>query len=124
MGICQSKKKTPEDIDNEKISKEIDKENIDDHEREVEKIKLLLLGAGESGKSTVIKQMRVLYGADYSDEEKISFRLFIHQNVIETMELLCEAVQKMLPNESIFSSPEFQLVKRPDGSDLSPFRRT
>jgi hypothetical protein len=30
--------------------------------------------------------MRVLYGADYTDEEKESFRLSIHKNIIETME--------------------------------------
>jgi len=123
MGLCQSRKKTPEDFDNEKRSKDIDKENIDDHEREVEKIKLLLLGAGESGKSTVIKQMRVLYGAEYSDEEKISFRLFIHQNVIETMEALCDAATNLFPNDSIFATSQFQLIKKPEGGEFSQFRR-
>ena len=61
----------------------------------------MLLGAGESGKSTVVKQMRLLYGADYTEVEKESFRLSIHQNIIETMEILCDAVIEKNPYDSL-----------------------
>lgn len=46
-------------------------------------IKLLLLGAGESGKSTLFKQMRLIYGAGYSEEECAKLRPFLIGNVIE-----------------------------------------
>ncbi|GBG26257.1 Guanine nucleotide-binding protein subunit alpha [Hondaea fermentalgiana] len=46
-------------------------------------IKLLLLGSGESGKSTIFKQMRLIYGAGYPEEECIKLRPFLIGNVIE-----------------------------------------
>lgn len=42
--------------------------NEDDRPQEVDNLKFLLLGAGESGKSTLFKQMRINYVQDYSDE--------------------------------------------------------
>ena len=45
-----------------------------DAARQQHKVKLLLLGTGESGKSTLFKQMRVLYGTGYSEEERKQVR--------------------------------------------------
>lgn len=43
--------------------------NARDHDTEQKKIKLLLLGAGESGKTTVLKQMQIIYGKGFAEEE-------------------------------------------------------
>jgi guanine nucleotide-binding protein G(i) subunit alpha len=47
--------------------------------------KLLVLGAGESGKSTLVKQIVTLFGAGYGEEERKGFRPNIHNNVIEAI---------------------------------------
>ena len=54
-------------------------------------IKLLLLGAGESGKSTIFKQMKILYGdPTMSADDMMLVRSIIHNNLITTMQTLCE----------------------------------
>lgn len=46
------------------------------------KIKLLLLGAGESGKSTIFKQMRLLYGAPRSDDDLRMYGVVARSNIV------------------------------------------
>lgn len=54
MGVCQS----TEDKEQVMKSRAIDKEMMQGHLAQQKVVKLLLLGAGECGKSTVLKQMR------------------------------------------------------------------
>jgi len=52
------------------------------------KKKMLLLGAGESGKSTIFKQMQVMSAGGYSKQELASFKWIIHRNVIDAIQIL------------------------------------
>lgn len=46
-------------------------------------VKILLLGAGESGKSTFLKQMRIIHGQDFDQHAREEFRATIYSNVIK-----------------------------------------
>jgi len=52
--------------------------------------KLLLLGAGESGKSTLFKQMITIYGKGFSEKERQAYVSIISSNVISSIKTLCK----------------------------------
>jgi guanine nucleotide-binding protein G(q) subunit alpha len=52
----------------------------------------LRLGTGESGKSTFIKQMRIIHGAGYSDEDKRGFIKLVYQNIFMAMQSMIRAM--------------------------------
>jgi len=78
-----------------KASKGIERLMSQAYIMESEKIKLLLLGAGESGKSTIFKQMRVLFGAPLTEEEKNQITPVVYSNTISSMKMLVQAVRDM-----------------------------
>jgi len=53
--------------------------------------KILCLGPGESGKSTFIKQLKLLYLGKPSQKEMEGFIPVLHQNVVQTMQTLLKA---------------------------------
>ena len=74
-------------------SRQIDDENRQAMEEENLKVKLLLLGAGESGKSTLFRQMEILYGKGFSeDDRRTQFTNVVYLNTIQAMKALCNAV--------------------------------
>jgi len=91
MGACQSFSNSAEGERKRKLLKReslIEKMMAQSKQEEDSKIKLLLLGAGESGKSTIFKQMRVLYGAALSVEEKQVITPIVYTNTISSMKIL------------------------------------
>ncbi|GIQ89333.1 guanine nucleotide binding protein (G-protein), alpha subunit, partial [Kipferlia bialata] len=48
-------------------------------------VRVLLLGPGGSGKSTIFRQMRVLYKEGFSQEQRIRYRRHIVQNILVGM---------------------------------------
>ncbi|XP_069763959.1 beta-1,3-N-acetylglucosaminyltransferase manic fringe-like isoform X1 [Narcine bancroftii] len=58
-------------------------------------VKILLLGAGESGKSTFLKQMRIIHGEDFDRSTLEEFRDTIHGNVVSGMRVLLDAREKL-----------------------------
>ncbi|KAI9477133.1 guanine nucleotide binding protein, alpha subunit [Zychaea mexicana] len=72
-------------------------DEIDDHLR-MEKlnmqnqVKLLLLGAGESGKSTLLKQMKLIHEGGFSLDERMAYREIIYSNTIQSMHVILDAM--------------------------------
>lgn len=58
-------------------------------------IKLLLLGAGESGKSTIFKQMRILYGEGFGDESRKQTAPVIVSNLISGTKTVLENTDRL-----------------------------
>ena len=46
---------------------------------------MLLLGAGECGKSTIVKQMKIIHDKGYSMEEREMFRDLVFSNVVHSL---------------------------------------
>lgn len=98
MGNCLgdvSAEKKKNDMLDKQLRSQWDKENG--------KIKILLLGAGESGKSTLFKQMKLLYTnqASFSEEEKETFRRAIYSNIIQDSKTLALATENHTPIKDV-----------------------
>jgi len=99
MGNCNaSEKPSAEEQAKRKkeaaVNKDVDTKMEKDHKADEAVNKLLLLGAGESGKSTLFKQMITIYGKGFPDAERKTFIPVIHNNIIVSMKTLATQVNK------------------------------
>lgn len=93
---------SPEELEQRYKSQEIDKMLEKDKQAFRRQVKLLLLGAGESGKSTFLKQMRIIHGIKFEYELLKEYQQDIYQNVIRGMKVLVDARNKLdIPWEDI-----------------------
>jgi len=81
MGGCCG---APADPQDRNVQREMDQANRAD-QRE---IKLLLLGAGGSGKSTLFKQLEYIHGQGFPPRQRLLFQKQIHEQLIESMKIL------------------------------------
>ncbi|KAG1276371.1 hypothetical protein G6F65_009273 [Rhizopus arrhizus] len=52
-------------------------------------------GAGESGKSTILKQMKLIHDGGYSRDEREAFKEIIFSNTVQSMRVILEAMENM-----------------------------
>uniref|UniRef100_A0A6B2L941 Uncharacterized protein n=1 Tax=Arcella intermedia TaxID=1963864 RepID=A0A6B2L941_9EUKA len=57
-------------------------------------VKLLLLGAGESGKSTIAKQVKLIHLKGFTDAEIMNYKSTIYANVITSLQALIQAAEE------------------------------
>ncbi|XP_013800426.2 guanine nucleotide-binding protein subunit alpha-15 [Apteryx mantelli] len=77
------------------IDRRINKILREEKRRDQQELKLLLLGTGESGKSTFIKQMRIIHGAGYSEEDRKHFAKLVFQNIFTSMQAMILAMEML-----------------------------
>ncbi|XP_060766402.1 guanine nucleotide-binding protein G(t) subunit alpha-3-like [Neoarius graeffei] len=58
-------------------------------------VKILLLGAGETGKSTIMKQMKILYHGGFTKEEQLEFKAVIYGNVLQSALAIVAGMEKL-----------------------------
>ncbi|XP_065511823.1 guanine nucleotide-binding protein subunit alpha-14 isoform X1 [Caloenas nicobarica] len=90
-GCCLS----AEEKESQRISAEIERQLRRDKRDARRELKLLLLGTGESGKSTFIKQMRIIHGSGYSEEDRKGFTKLVYQNVFTAMQAMIRAMDTL-----------------------------
>ncbi|KAF6732978.1 Guanine nucleotide-binding protein G(i) subunit alpha-2 [Oryzias melastigma] len=73
-------------------SKMIDKNLREDGEKAAREVKLLLLGAGESGKSTIVKQMKIIHEDGYSEDECKQYRAVVYSNTVQSIMAIIKAM--------------------------------
>jgi GTPase SAR1 family protein len=96
-------------------------------EEERLKLKVLLLGAGESGKSTVVKQIKLIGNARHlheSEEEKKKHTAALRRNIIEAIQILLQAskiLNEPLENTLLQETAEKVLELDPSSSSNEDF---
>jgi len=95
-------------------------------ERAQQKItKMLLLGAGESGKSTIFKQMKIINKDGYSEEERKGFIAVVHSNTVQSMQALMGGFAKCnvpMPDDLAALNAKFDGLKGAEklGPEITP----
>jgi GTPase SAR1 family protein len=85
MGCCGSKDERTAEIDRQIKAAAKEARNV---------IKLLLLGAGESGKSTVLKQMKVMHESTYTAADLMTYRDVVLSNTLNSLHKILEAMDR------------------------------
>ena len=73
----------------------IDRQIKKDAEAARKLVKLLLLGAGESGKSTIAKQMKILHQDGFSEVERSNFKPVVYANTAQSMIAILKAMESL-----------------------------
>ncbi|XP_044585619.1 G protein alpha q subunit isoform X3 [Cotesia glomerata] len=118
MACCLSE----EAKEQKRINQEIERQLRRDKRDARRELKLLLLGTGESGKSTFIKQMRIIHGSGYSDEDKRGFIKLVYQNIFMAMQSMIRAMDLLKISYGDSSSQEkAELVRSVDFETVTTF---
>ncbi|PRP82350.1 guanine nucleotide-binding protein alpha-1 subunit [Planoprotostelium fungivorum] len=84
----------PTDFTQPTAAKLIDQTLSEERGRQVLESKLLLLGAGEAGKSTIQRQIRIQYGEGFTERERLAYKSVVHNNLVSSVKMLIHSAQE------------------------------
>ncbi|XP_065809183.1 guanine nucleotide binding protein (G protein) alpha v1 [Labrus bergylta] len=87
MGLCLGTEVTEEKKARIHSAK-IDRELYESAKKEMNVVKILLLGAAESGKSTLVKQMKIIHSNGFTKQELTSFKPAVLDNLLTSMKFV------------------------------------
>ncbi|KAK6912881.1 Guanine nucleotide binding protein (G-protein), alpha subunit [Dillenia turbinata] len=126
MGLLCSRHQHHDEAEIEENTQAAEIERRIEQESKAEKHiqKLLLLGAGESGKSTLFKQARLrpiklLFQTGFDEAELRSYISVIHANVYQTIKILHDGSKELAQNEADSSKYVLSLENKDIGEKLS-----
>ncbi|OUC47578.1 g-protein alpha subunit [Trichinella nativa] len=88
-------------------SRQIEKNLKEDGLQAAKDIKLLLLGAGESGKSTIVKQMKIIHESGFTAEDYKQYKPVVYSNTIQSMVAILRAMGTL---NIAFGNPEREVA--------------
>ncbi|TFK31071.1 G-protein alpha subunit-domain-containing protein [Crucibulum laeve] len=91
MGGCVSTPDRPGIARSDAIDRQIQEHN----KRFKRECKILLLGSGESGKSTIVKQMKIIHQGGFSMPELAEYRLIVYKNVLASAQAVILYMRKI-----------------------------
>ncbi|KAJ3077330.1 hypothetical protein HDU99_001203 [Rhizoclosmatium hyalinum] len=138
MGCANSSPVTAEDTESRRISRAIDTQLTSERRRleALRPVKLLLLGTGESGKSTILKQMKLIYDTGFSPEEIQTYRSSIILNLFSCVKTLAVQMDNLkipygyIPPDTVDSDsdeplpPQINNVRRRSSLAFDEVRQT
>uniref|UniRef100_A0A8C4EZ33 Guanine nucleotide-binding protein G(O) subunit alpha n=1 Tax=Dicentrarchus labrax TaxID=13489 RepID=A0A8C4EZ33_DICLA len=76
-------------------SKAIEKNLKEDGMTAAKDVKLLLLGGGESGKSTIVKQMKIIHEDGFSGDDVKQYKPVVYSNTIQSLAAILRAMDSL-----------------------------
>ncbi|TFK31206.1 heterotrimeric G-protein alpha subunit, GPA3-like protein [Crucibulum laeve] len=73
----------------------IDRQIEEDNKQLKRECKILLLGSGESGKSTIVKQMKIIHQDGFSVPELAEYRPIVYKNVLDSAQAVIMYMRKV-----------------------------
>ncbi|KAK1802379.1 hypothetical protein P4O66_022047, partial [Electrophorus voltai] len=88
MGLCFGSQLTEEDKAAKIHSASIDRDLYEYAKRDMNVVKILMLGAAESGKSTLVKQMKIIHSNGFTKQELATFKPAVLDNLLTSMKFV------------------------------------